>query len=222
MKIAITGSKGFIGQALVKQLKPKYDVLECTRSNCNVTYAKQVKMAFKGVDVVIHCASGKPFMEVNVTGAENVVNACKFNKVKQLIFISSIRVYGDLIGVISEKTSPCPTNIYGASKLGGELKVKRFNNFTIFRSVWVEKENPFEKIIDRALDFYRLARYGARGLVKRQTIKVNDLSKEIEFSIMNKNYFGETFIIAPRINWFNNKVFVVDKFYKLRKIEDLF
>jgi len=198
MKVAITGSKGFLGRALVKQLELRFDVLECTQDNCDVTNAKQVKEAFKGVDVVVHCATGKPWFSVIFEGTKNVVNACEFNKVKQLIYISSIKVYGDLIGVISEKTMSIPTNDYGASKVMAEAEVRDFKEYTILRPVWiVEKEKPFDKIKNFSLNAYRLARYGIMGLVKRQTIRVTDLARDIEFCIGNKSCYGEVFNVAP-------------------------
>jgi len=222
MKVAVTGSKGFLGRALVKQLEPRFDVLECTQGNCDVTNVEQVKEAFKGVDVVVHCAMGKPWYLVNCYGTGNVVEACKVNKVKQLIYISSIKVYGDLVGVISEETIPSPNREYGTSKFLAEKEVRKFKEFTILRPVWiVEKEKPFDKIKNFGLNAYRLARYGIMGLVKRQTIRVTDLARDIEFCIGNKSCFGEVFNVAPQINWFNDKVFTVDKFNNLQRGVDL-
>lgn len=220
MRVGVTGSNGFLGRTVVKQLKGKFDVVECTRENCDVTNLNQVKEAFKGIDVVVHCAAGRPFTKVNYLGTKNVVEACEFNKVKQLIYISSISVYGEMLGINSEQTPVNPVNPYGLSKVLAEKEVSMFKEFTILRPVWiVEEEREFDKAKDFVFNTYRLFRYGIMGLVKRQTIKVNDLAGSIVFCVGNKNCFGEIFNIAERVNWFNNKVFVGDKFNDLLRRE---
>ena len=56
-------------------------------------------------------------------------------------------------------------------------------------------------------------------MAKRQLISVNNLVDSIEFCIMNKDCFGEVFNISEKISFFNNKIYVVDKFNKLKNTE---
>jgi nucleoside-diphosphate-sugar epimerase len=134
--ILITGGSGFLGQRIVKEFLDEnsriqasqisiFDIKEIpgTKSD-KVRFIKgdirnyeEVRNACKGMDVVIHSAAiidwgtltEAEVYSVNVGGTENVVNACKENKVPYLVFTSSLdAVYSGkpLVGV--DESIPYP------------------------------------------------------------------------------------------------------------------
>lgn len=114
MKILVTGASGHIGNVLVRDLVKKgYDVTAFLKSgekaeyleDLNINFAfgdvrniDDLKKAFKNIDVVFHLAglidigngNKKLMYDINVQGSKNVVEACKYNKVKKLIYTSSV------------------------------------------------------------------------------------------------------------------------------------
>jgi len=86
----------------------------------------RLKRSMHGVDVVVHAAALKqvpaleynPFeaIKTNVIGAENIINAAIYNKVKRVIAISSDKAVN-------------PINLYGATKLCGD---KLFINGNVY------------------------------------------------------------------------------------------
>lgn len=108
----ITGGKGHVGFALVKELadrgekirlllrsdSPVFDSIECEKIMGDVCDSQSLEKAFEGADTVYHVAgvvdiSGtkdKQVWEVNVEGTKKVVEACKKTGVKTLIYVSSI------------------------------------------------------------------------------------------------------------------------------------
>ncbi len=119
----ITGGTGFIGSSIIKRLlKEKNTKIICLDSNLrgNLRRIKNVKKkikflkidirnlkmlikASKGVDTIIHLAflNGtenfykKPdlVLDIGVKGIVNIIEACKKNKIKELIVASSSEVY---------------------------------------------------------------------------------------------------------------------------------
>lgn len=114
MKCVVTGATGHIGNVLIRKLlKEGYTIrafvlqnenIECIENlNIEIVYGdvrdiESLKVAFKGADVVFHLAgiieigSGnkKLMHDVNVGGTKNVVQACKEEKVKRLVYTSSV------------------------------------------------------------------------------------------------------------------------------------
>lgn len=122
----VTGGKGHVGYALVKELanrgeqirlilrsdSPVFDKIECQKIMGDICNPEVLDKAFEGAETVYHVAgvvdiSGtkdKQLWEVNYEGTKKVVEACKKAGVKNLVYVSSvdaIRV-DDSMDVITE------------------------------------------------------------------------------------------------------------------------
>ena len=108
----VTGGKGHVGFALVKELaergekirlllrsdSPVFDDIECEKVMGDICDPEVLERAFDGAETVYHVAgvvdiSGtkdKQVWDVNVGGTKNVVQACKKMGVKTLIYVSSV------------------------------------------------------------------------------------------------------------------------------------
>lgn len=134
----ITGGKGYVGFALVKELEargermrlllrtdsPYFDGIECEKFMGDVTNPEQLEEAFQGAEVVYHVAGivditgtkDKQVWSVNFEGTKNVVAACKKCGVKTLVFCSSVDAIpaSNDVNVIREIESFDPDLLEGA------------------------------------------------------------------------------------------------------------
>lgn len=150
--VLITGSTGFVGAALVKQLASLMtcQVRALVRSK-GVVFADSVNPVYvgsdyltsgnvplTGVDVLIHCAarvhvmsdaSSDPLFEyrkINVAGTLNLAKQAAQSGVKRFIFISSIKVNGEETQVgtpFTPEDIPAPSDPYGVSKMEAEQQL---------------------------------------------------------------------------------------------------
>ena len=113
-KIVVTGATGHIGNALLRELQKQKDEVvafvlkgedtKCIEDlGCKIVYGdvqdiNSLKEAFRGATMVFHLAgmieigstNKKKLWQVNVEGTKNVWRACKEEKVKRLIYTSSV------------------------------------------------------------------------------------------------------------------------------------
>ncbi len=132
MKIGITGGSGFIGSRLVPQLKAAgHEVIVLDRNASpavDITKAAAVRDALKGADAVYHLAAEhrddvrpkRRYYEVNVGGAEALVEAAEAHRIQTILFTSTVAVYGLNADEVLEADAAAPFNDYSRSKWQAE------------------------------------------------------------------------------------------------------
>lgn len=146
MKILVTGSSGHLGEGLVRTLREQgHQVLGLdqqaspfTDAQGSITDRGFVDRCMAGVDAVMHTAtlhkphvathSRQAFVDTNITGTLNLLEAATQAKVRSFIFTSTTSAFGDALAPprhepaawITEDVVPRPKNIYGATKVAAE------------------------------------------------------------------------------------------------------
>lgn len=103
----------------------------------DVLHPELLDTAMKDIDGVFHFAAlwllhcyefPAAAFEVNVRGTFNVMEACRRNKIKRLVFSSSASVYGDALTEPMTEDHPFNNDtFYGASKIAGEQMLKSYH-----------------------------------------------------------------------------------------------
>ncbi len=118
---------------------PKYEGYEkISFIEAELLDSRKLKKALVGIDVVYHLAAkvttpysnvdAHYFEQVNHWGTAELVYAVEESDVKQLIYISSIGVYGSSTSEIDEETEVNPRTFYAISKYRGEEHVRRLES----------------------------------------------------------------------------------------------
>ncbi|MBV9291023.1 MAG: SDR family NAD(P)-dependent oxidoreductase [Frankiales bacterium] len=157
--VLVTGGEGFIGSTLVDHLleaganvrayvhyKPygsagylagREDDVDILAGD--VRDAERVSEAVRGCDTVFHLAAliGIPYsyvapesyIQTNVIGTYNVVNACRHHEVGRMVHTSTSETYGTAITApISEEHPLQPQSPYSASKIGADMMALSFHH----------------------------------------------------------------------------------------------
>ena len=156
MKVLVTGFKGQLGYDVVNELNHRgYEAVGVDIEEMDITNAENVSSVIGEVrpDAVIHCAAWtavdaaedneEKVRLVNAVGTDNIAKECKRLDCK-LMYISTDYVFD---GQGEKPWNPdCkdfrPLNIYGKTKLEGELAVANtLDKYFIVRIAWVFGKN---------------------------------------------------------------------------------
>lgn len=170
MKILLTGSEGFVGGYLRKELEKTGHIVYCIDrvkiSRINYfcfdlsSQTSSIEKLFKdeSFDLLIHLAAAKgdynlkydDFYRDNVTASEKTISLVKVLDIKSVIAYSTVSVYGHNNKIKSEEADLVPNNPYGATKLESENLFINWRNLdpennklTILRPSVIYGENNF-------------------------------------------------------------------------------
>jgi nucleoside-diphosphate-sugar epimerase len=146
MKILVTGSAGHLGEALMRTLRARQidavglDVLSSSFTDItgSIVDRATVDASMRGVTAVLHAAtlhkphvashSRQAFVDVNVTGTLNLLEAAVAQGVRCFVYTSTTSSFGDALtpppgtpaAWITEEVAAIPKNIYGVTKVAAE------------------------------------------------------------------------------------------------------
>ena len=152
-RVLVTGSSGHLGEALVRTLRAQgracrgLDLAPSAFTDVVGSIADRAvaERAMDGIDAVLHAATlHKPhvathtrqqFVDTNVTGTLNLLEAAAANGVRAFVFTSTTSTFGDAMKPapgepavwITEDVAPVPKNIYGVTKTAAEDLCRLFH-----------------------------------------------------------------------------------------------
>jgi len=160
-RILITGSSGFIGKSLVKELLKKkvYLYLLINKKKlkikskkikfiyCSLSNSKNLKKKLQKISItdIIHCAwvgvSAKSRNSLkqnhNLEIANNLLNAIKYKKLNCFIALGSQAEYGVNLKKIYENSVTSPKTEYGKTKIKILKKINNFCKKNCTRFLWL-------------------------------------------------------------------------------------
>ncbi len=227
MKVLVTGASGFLGRNVAeKLLQSGVEVIGFGRRINEPLKEKGVKFiegdlnninlltkSLKGVDVVVHLAAATTAIDektnnlVNVLGTENIVYACKKNKVKKIVFTSSVNA-------VLQKNS-----YYGKSKTLAEKVILTSNiDYIIFRPELIYGKG--DRGVSKTIEFIRslpVIPILGSGKAKMQPIFVKDMANIITFAVRTKMKNKIYFAGGPKAFSFNQYINKICKELKIEK-----
>lgn len=139
-KILILGN-GFIGNKLYQYFSNKYSTFLTNKEILDVTN-KNIEFDPSLFDIIIYAVGIKNVQlcnqypnicfDVNSYGIKNIIS--KLDKNKKFIYISTDYVFDGSKGLYSENDYTNPCNIYGHSKLFGEILTSQHGNHIVVRT----------------------------------------------------------------------------------------
>ena len=147
MNILVTGGSGFIGTRLIDELLNNNHDVKIYDKVISKKYPKltiqgdvrdvdELKKACKDIDIVYNLAAEHAddvspkslYSDVNIGGAKNLVEAVKENGIKNIVFTSSVAIYGLNRGTPDETMDAQPFNEYGRTKYEAEKVFLKWAN----------------------------------------------------------------------------------------------
>jgi UDP-glucose 4-epimerase len=237
MHIFITGIAGFLGSNLAEYyLSKNFKVSGCDNLiGGNLRNINQKKINFykancedlntmskiiKGVDVVCHAAayaheglsSFSPTLicNNNLTGSVSIFTAAIQNKVKRIVYCSSMARYGEIKAPFREDDIPMPVDPYGVSKLAAENILKILSkthgveyNIAVPHNIIGPKQSytdPFRNVVSIFVNLMLQNKqptiYGD-GKQKRSFSDINDCIYCLDKLLTDPNIVGEVVNIGP-------------------------
>lgn len=160
-KIYITGGRGFIGQALIKQFKDEFEIIAPSAKEVDITNYQQVVDSLKKFQphFVIHLAARTEveksfyeptiFSETNYVGTVNMAEACnrELKNLELFVFSSTNEVYGavpkELWKPFDEESPTFENAPYAVAKKACEKYLEYLGRTTNFPYTMLRQTNSY-------------------------------------------------------------------------------
>ncbi len=223
LRILVTGSSGFIGQAVSSALAEAGHRVRAASRKPNRTpdqagiewmelpdLSKDVDWSplVEGMDVVVHLAAiahrseadAGDYIRVNHTATAALAECCRSHAVKRLIFMSSIGAQTGSAAdhVVTETDEPHPVTGYDRAKLAAEEDIRRSGvPFTILRPVIVYGPGAKANIalLTRIAALPLPLPFGAFRN-RRSLLAIENLVQAIEFCLEGPQTLNQVFIVG--------------------------
>ena len=229
MKVLVTGGAGYFGGALSRALieqghsvrildlrESKYVPLSAEFVKGDIRDFENVEASTKEIDLVYHLAfvqtpSDLPEelqIQVNINGTRNLLRALVNQKLKRLVFVSTIEVYGSRsIIPITEETPLKPVGIYSMHKIVCEkLCLEYYHTYglpcTIARLPVICGEGYYNHklllaVLDRVIDS-KLIFIPSPGNVLADMIHIKDAIAAMTLLIEKDDAVGKVFHFSAK------------------------
>ena len=149
LKIFISGSNGFIGKHLKKNLFKNYILVTPTKKRLNLNKKKNLKEYLKkhDPDIIINLAASTKFKSNQINEKQNqIINTLNLNKnlvnsinpkCRLIIFFGSIEEYGSISTPFKENQHVLPLTYYGKYKYKSYLYIKKFLKRKKLNYIWL-------------------------------------------------------------------------------------
>jgi len=240
MKILLFGSEGQLGKSIKEKFQNSFNLIipsrldyDFLKPNSLIKCLDKIKpeliinaAAYTNVDKAEKKAENKNVYLINSNALKVISQNAKKNSSMLIHFSSDYIFDGIKISKYKENDVANPLNIYGKSKLQGEMFIKQYmSNFLIIRTSWVfsKSQNNFinkilklcsEKesfnVIDDQVGTPTSTDYIAETIKKLIECYLNDKEK-FKFGIYNVSGDEET-------SWFHFAQFIIDQAISLKLI----
>jgi len=221
--IAITGATGFLGSNLIPKLKDKkvkclvrkyIDNNKIDPVVGDINDIVSVNKLLEKTKVLIHLAAAidsknkEYYYKINVQGTKNLIDSCKKNKVKRIIFVSSMASTKDYL------------DDYGKSKKEAEDLIRKSGlDYTILRPSFIygKNSNSMKKMINFINSFKFIPIVG-NGEYTLNPVHVDDVVKSIISCINSKKSIKKTYDILGKSEIsFNEFINAISEKYNIQK-----
>jgi nucleoside-diphosphate-sugar epimerase len=229
--VLVTGANGFVGRALcvcllqdghavhaVVRPSANFDVTGCQSSHIPIIGADtDWTAALAGVTTVIHLAARvhvmrddaadplEEFRRVNVAGTERLALSAVASGVKRLVYVSSIKVNGEVTragSMFTEADRPSPQDAYGVSKDEAEQALHRIAKQTGLEVVIVRPplvygagvKGNFVQMLKALAKGIPLPLASARNL--RSFVYVGNLVDALSVCATHPDAAGKTYLVS--------------------------
>ena len=198
-KILVTGSSGHSGNQISDLLKEEFEIIgidlkkgKHTHHLGSLTDREFIFQITKDIDIIIHTASlhaphiathsRKDFIDTNITGTLNLLEAAEVNGLQKFIYTSTTSLYGESLNNkkqavwITEEVPTIPRDIYDITKIAAEGLCKDFFKKDGLQTTVLRVSRFWNEPIGKRV-FYRMY----RGLDVRDVALAHRLAIEKDF-----------------------------------------
>jgi nucleoside-diphosphate-sugar epimerase len=212
-KVLVTGAAGFVGGWIAESFHlsgipvragirrwssgARLARRPIEMASCDVMSPSQLRTAMEGCDAVVHCAVGSD--EVTIEGTRNVLAIAEELRLRRIVHISSVGVYGNATGTVDESgPRRADGNAYNNRKIAAEAVCESFIDrgvpVVILRPTIIYGPFSYTWTVSFAnrLCSGRWGTFGSAGEGKCNLVYVTDVVQAVHLALQSEQATGQT------------------------------